>query len=285
MSTIMVATDLSTRSDRALRRATLIARSSGAALHLVHVVDDDQPTAIVDALKHQAGIMLAAQAATVRQVDGVDCTSRVVTGEPFVRLAEAAEQVGAALLVVGPHRRQFLLDQFRGTTIERTLRRSVVPVLIANAVPSHGYGRVLVPIDFQPPSEAMVERVKSLPLGPGLQMMMLHVYDAVAEQMMSRAGAAGDQRLAYSAAERRAASVALADFARSHGLDQHVLQEVRALSGSIANDIGMAASEACADLIALSASNKGRVERAVLGSVTEAVLRDSPFDVLVMPPT
>jgi nucleotide-binding universal stress UspA family protein len=37
MDRILVATDFSTRSDRALRRATLIARRTGAALTLLHV--------------------------------------------------------------------------------------------------------------------------------------------------------------------------------------------------------------------------------------------------------
>src|SRR5690349_25051655 len=39
----LVATDFSTRSDRALLRATLVANRVGAALTLVHVVDADQP--------------------------------------------------------------------------------------------------------------------------------------------------------------------------------------------------------------------------------------------------
>ena len=43
MRTILVATDFSERSDRALRRATLFARAQGAKLVLVHGVDDDQP--------------------------------------------------------------------------------------------------------------------------------------------------------------------------------------------------------------------------------------------------
>ncbi|WP_292420537.1 universal stress protein [Mesorhizobium sp.] len=44
---ILAATDFSTRSQRALRRAGLLARNVAAELTLVHVVDDDQPSAIV----------------------------------------------------------------------------------------------------------------------------------------------------------------------------------------------------------------------------------------------
>ncbi len=48
MRTIMFATDFSERSDRALRRAVILAPAHGAALEIVHVVDDDQPRRIVD---------------------------------------------------------------------------------------------------------------------------------------------------------------------------------------------------------------------------------------------
>lgn len=41
MTTIMVATDFSERSDLALRRATLLARQYGAGIAPMHTVDDD----------------------------------------------------------------------------------------------------------------------------------------------------------------------------------------------------------------------------------------------------
>jgi nucleotide-binding universal stress UspA family protein len=40
---ILAATDFSTRSNRALRQAGLLAQMGRAQLHIVHVVDDDQP--------------------------------------------------------------------------------------------------------------------------------------------------------------------------------------------------------------------------------------------------
>ena len=70
MKKIMVATDFSERSDRALRRATLLARQFDAAILLVHVVDDDQPRRIVDAEGDEASTLLRQMAATLRDVDG-----------------------------------------------------------------------------------------------------------------------------------------------------------------------------------------------------------------------
>ena len=49
MKTIVVATDFSGRSDRAIRREKLLTREFDSKLHLVHVVDDDQLQLIVQA--------------------------------------------------------------------------------------------------------------------------------------------------------------------------------------------------------------------------------------------
>ena len=48
MDRLLLATDFSTRSDRALRRAALIADKSGAAITLLHVIDDDQPKYLIE---------------------------------------------------------------------------------------------------------------------------------------------------------------------------------------------------------------------------------------------
>lgn len=78
MKRILVATDFSTRSDRALRRAILLARQVSAEIILVHVVDDDQPPRLVKAEERAAGHLLNDLAATLREVDRVRCETRVV---------------------------------------------------------------------------------------------------------------------------------------------------------------------------------------------------------------
>ena len=58
MDRILVATDFSTRSDRALRRATLIAKQVDAALTLIHVVDIDQPERLIASDRSAASALL-----------------------------------------------------------------------------------------------------------------------------------------------------------------------------------------------------------------------------------
>ncbi len=149
MKKIMLATDFSERSDRALRRATLLARQFEAALLIVHVVDDDQPRRIVESERDVASTLLRELRDTVQDIDGIPpCETRVELADPFVGIARAVEEVAPDLLVIGPHRRQALRDVFDGTTAERTIRSVTCPVLMVNAPPVGPYGHVMLTTDF-----------------------------------------------------------------------------------------------------------------------------------------
>ena len=68
---ILAATDFSTRSQRALRRAGLLARDSGAELTLVHVVDDDQPSDLVALERREAERILGEQIDAIPELQGL----------------------------------------------------------------------------------------------------------------------------------------------------------------------------------------------------------------------
>ncbi|MDX5400874.1 MAG: universal stress protein, partial [Rhodobacterales bacterium] len=139
MQSIMLATDFSERSDRALRRAVILARAHGARIELVHVVDDDRPRSIVEQDTKQARQLLSELARSLEALDGVACGTKVLLADPFAGLTQAVEQTNPDLLVIGPHRRQFLRDAFVGTTAERTIRSVSCPVLMVNGTPVGDY--------------------------------------------------------------------------------------------------------------------------------------------------
>ncbi len=73
MKRILVATDFSTRSDRAVRRAILLAKTHEASLTLLHVVDDDQPQRIVKTEQKASMEIIEELATTLREVDQLTC--------------------------------------------------------------------------------------------------------------------------------------------------------------------------------------------------------------------
>lgn len=165
MPKILLATDFSERSDRALRRATLLAREISASLFLVHVVDDDRPRWIVERERKGAERLLAELARTVQDVDRLTCEASVVLSDPFDGIVQETKNKAPDLLVIGSHRRRLLRDVFVGTTAERTIRSVDCPVLMVNAPPVARYRRVLHATDLSDNSRAAVRGLAGLAIG------------------------------------------------------------------------------------------------------------------------
>lgn len=283
MKTIMLATDFSERSDRALRRATLLARQFGAAMSIVHAVDDDQPRRIVDNERRAATALLDELEATVRDVDGIACRTRVVLADPFAGIARAAEEEMPDLLVIGPHRRQALRDVFVGTTAERTIRAVRCPVLMVNAPPVGSYGRVMLTTDLSEGAERAARACAALGLARGAGASILHVFDAPATELAMSHTMPAAERQAYLDDRRRAAAGALAAFVET--LDWPMLQkDVRLLRSDPSEEILATARSISADLIVVGTRGRSGLARFLLGSVAEAVLRTADRDVLAVPP-
>ena len=283
MKKIMLATDFSERSDRALRRVVLLARQFEAAVELVHVVDDDQPRRIVDAERAGAEELLRETASTLRRVDGVECHSRVVLAAPFSGICSVAREIGPDLLVIGPHRRQMLRDVFVGTTAERTIRATPCPTLMANATPAGSYRHILLTTDLSEGSREALRQFVGSGLGERTRISLLHVGDAPALGLAFGYSLPEEEKQQYLSDERAGAARALSGFIESTGLGR-VEPLIRHETTPPAQEILKAVAEVKADLIVVANHGRSALSRHVIGSVTEQVLRTSPVDVLAIPP-
>jgi len=283
MKKILLATDFSERSDRALRRATLLARQFDASLTLIHVVDDDQPRRIVEAEQEEAGRLLRQMAATLRDVDGVACETRVILASPFAGVATGVADLAPDLLVIGPHRRQILRDVFIGTTAERTIRLVHCPVLMVNAAPAGAYRHVLQTTDLSGGSRDALRRLVALEIAGTALVTLLHVFDAPALRLAFSHAMPKDGQEVYLEDETRQAALALAEFVAASGLGD-VRQIVRHKATAAQHEILKVAEAEAADLIVLSTHGRTGLTKLLIGSVTEHVLRASSVDILAIPP-
>jgi len=282
MKTIFVATDFSVRSDRAIRRAVLLAKKARAALWLVHAVDDDQPGGIVDAERTAAWTLLEDQARSIFEVDGLDCTPLLVLGDPFEAVTQAADEHEADLLVIGPHRREVLRDVFVGTTAERAIRESRRPVLMANGVPAGGYRHALIALDLAAGSGDAIRAVAALGLDLDTAISVIHVYDAPGTGLMARASLSADQVDGYLAGEEERIGREMDAVLGALRLDP-VARILKHNSGSVAHVIQASAREVAADLVVIGTRGRSGVTRYLLGSVAAEVLRGADRDVLAVP--
>lgn len=284
MKRILVATDFSARSDRAIRRATLLARAYGSSITMVHVIDDDQPKRIVKAEREASSVLLSEQARSLREIDGVDCSYNIILGNAFEGIAKAAEETNCDLLVIGPHRRQALKDVFVGTTAERTIRASSRPILMANGVPAGSYRHVLVAVDFSECSADAALAVTDLGLEKHAAVSVVHVFDAPGTRLMSRASLTEDQVKDYMLDMEERATGELGAFLGNLNFDP-IRRVVKHNETSVANTISAVAREISADLVVVGTHGRTGVTKLLLGSVAEEVLRTGNCDVLAVPPS
>ena len=283
MQRIMLATDSSERSDRALRRAVLLARAHGAVLDLVHVVDDDRPRRIVDHEAVDARTLLRELAQSLRSVDGITCEIDVVLSDPFAGIVKAVAEKKPDLLVIGPHRRQILKDAFLGTTAERTIRSVDCPVLMVNGPPVAPWRHILLTTDLSDNAKSALQRFAALGLGKDARHSVLHVFDAVALRLAMSDSMPKDDRESYLADQQSEARRDLARFMADLAALQAEMV-VRYEETTTAHEIHKAADALNADLIVVSTQGKGALARFFLGSVTEKTLQSATVDVLALPP-
>ena len=280
---IVVATDFSSRSNRALRQAGLLAQAGKAQLHLVHVVEEDQPADLVGMEKREATRLLVEQITSMPELGGVRCNPMVTTGHAFGEILRAAESVGPELIVMGQHRKQVLLDMFVGTTIERVVRGGRYPVLMVNHEAQRNYERVVVPVDM---SEVAANAIR-VALATGLMRedtaTILHAFSPMGKSRMISAGAHPTTIDEYVRSENERALAELSDFLVSSDLGSK-RWSLRAVEGLPMEVINSVVSQARPDLLVMGTNNRSGLSRALIGSVTEEALRSLKVDILVVPP-
>jgi nucleotide-binding universal stress UspA family protein len=245
------------------------------------VVDDDQPQHLIDVERREAAALLDELASTIRESDGIECQSHVAIGDAFQGIVRMAEDTGVDLLVLGPHRRQVLRDVFIGTTAERVLRSSRIPVLLANGVPAGAYRKVVIATDFSEYSSLAAATAKQLGLLATVDIIALHVMDPIESGPVNRAAMTikeADKQVAK-LTERLADE--LAAFARQ--LDVVAAHRViRPSEESTPMAINNYAKDSKADLIVVGTRARSGFEKWLLGSVAEGVLGRADMDVLAV---
>jgi universal stress protein E len=279
---ILAATDFSTRSNRALRQAGLLAQPGDAPLHIVHVVDDDQPEELVRMEKQEAERVLNEQTGSMPELRGVQTRLMVVTGDPFDGILRAAADVNPDLIVMGSHRKQLLLDIFIGTTIERVIRKGPFPVLMVNNEAQRRYDKVVAPVDMSAPSAYALRVALSTRLISG-RATLLHAFFPLGKGKMFVAGTDQATIDEYATSERREAMEELATFLVANDLGRENWS-IRVEDGGPMEVISRAVAEMRPDLLVMGTHGRSGILKVLIGSVTEEALRSLNVDILAVPP-
>jgi universal stress protein A len=145
LEVILVPTDFSEVSTKALRTAVELAQKFGASIELFHVDVDPSvmlppPADVVMMPTSFAGILAAtgerleSEAAGVR-LEGVTCTTASELGRTPAAIAEQARRIGAGLIVMGSHGRHGFAHAMLGSVAEKVVQHAPCAVLVIPAAP------------------------------------------------------------------------------------------------------------------------------------------------------
>lgn len=283
MRRILVATDLSSRADRAMRRAAIAAAARGAELLILYAVDDDQPAAIVEATRREAAALLARAADGLPELRGLATRPLVEAGDPFDVILRVAEEQACDLIVLGEHRRRLLRDMLVGTTVERVIRLSRRPVLMVHALPVGPYRQVLAASDLGPAAAAMLGAAAATGLLDGAALSVLHARESAVGAVLAAGGAPAERRAEHKDAALRQAREELAAILAALGHPALRGAEALAVAQAPVAAILGAVERLRPDLLVIGTRGAASMERAVLGSVAAEVLRQVGCDALTIP--
>jgi nucleotide-binding universal stress UspA family protein len=288
MNTILVALDLEAGSDAVLSRAVQLATAHAARLVVLHAVATDMlPDAahvsghteidLRDFIRQQAHTTvdtLLIESGRPRRSD-----IRIDFGSPHEVITRVANEFSADLIVIAPHGRESLRAKILGSTADRVLRTSPMPILVVKGRSAEPYRNVAVAVDFSPQSEGAAKAAHKL--APEAAIELVHVIDIpfTFEQALRRTGTSSASIERYRRARAARARHDLSAFATNViGLRGATARELQGAPGAVLVRLSRSKN---IDLLAMGSHGRGVVLQTLLGSVAQRVLREAACDVLV----
>jgi nucleotide-binding universal stress UspA family protein len=285
---ILWPTDLSEGAAQAFPYAMALADWHDAALHVLNVREGpaEVQEEMARALPLSDDDLDALFGATDTPPDSVNPSRVSIVQEqvedpaPGDAIVSYTEDHDVDLVVMGTHGRRGLQRLLIGSVAEEVLRRAACPVLTvrqSDTTPAAWNVRnILAPVDFSEASTAAVQHTKELALTYGAKISLLHAVEEVmypSAYGMEMADVPGPEVI-----DR--VEKGLADLARDEIGYEHVM--VDAVVGYAPSAILNYVEENDVDLIVIATHGRTGLERLLLGSVTERVVRRAPVPVFVV---
>jgi len=290
-TSILAATDLSEASDAVLRAAAALCKLAEADLHLLHVVEitalpyatASEDLAKIDHSREAALEGMDQQVERAVPGTGVIASREVAIGPVHTALLHRAAEVGADLIVIGPHRLRPFGDRFLGSTADRVIRSSPIPCLLVREPMRLPLRTVMHPTDLSERSASALDvalrwtaalGARDDGSGPAAELQVVHVVP----RMYEMPDFAFDEEVILPEV-RRAIQDAIGRVPTAAEVSERITW------GDLpADEILQSAERENVDLLVLATHGHGVVRRALLGSVASTVARAAPCPVLLVPP-
>lgn len=267
---ILLASNLSPHSDRAMERALLLAQAHDADLSVVHALplDVSEATSAADRLdpadaRREILRHLAAFGGAAGKPAFVHCKQ----GKIADVVADFANSWQPDLKVVGIRRKEALADLLLPSTVENLTTIDDIPLLAVRNKPFGPYCSALVAVDFSPLSRKVLEA--ALVLVPEGHVTLAHVCDLPGMAASAHPGSEADFEDEF---RELLAGISL----DGRSLGRRVVQ-----GGTVSSLVALAEAEPH-DLVVMGTEGRGFVGRLLVGSVAHQALEQMGSDILLV---
>lgn len=290
-ATILVPLDGSPLAEEVLPLASEVARKTDARLLLftaVHPVATWDPSAASvrwDEEEKLARAYLGGQREKIAAT-GLEVGVELHLGNPAEQILKACDEFGAGMLAFSTHGRSGIARFVFGSVARRVLESTTLPALIVRPrkdQPSPTtITRILVPLDGSPVAESVLPEVVKLAKTFGASITLFNAIAPLATYPGFETIMPAASRDVFPELQTQADAY-LAEVARGISAEGIEVKAVTTLANA-ADGILDAANQTGADLIAIGTHGRSGIERAVLGSVADAVIRRSDLPVFAIHP-
>lgn len=283
---ILVGTDFTESSSRAVKRAAMLAAEHEASLQIVHVatsvawsafkrlgIDGDEEVEPGPELQLQLD-----EAVALASSHGANPTVSVTRGGTAFQLVHEAEKIGADLLVVGAHGQHSIMSGFVGTTAEQLIQRFGGDVLMVRTVPEASYDRILVAVALGPKSRFVVQ--SAVALSAVAKIHVAHAFEPPPDPNEVSLDTDTKSVANYHRNTRQQAAMRLSELLEQSDVPAERHLETILRQGKPTDVIQNAAAQLEVGVIAVG-RNQSVLEQLFLGSATSDLVRTTSSDILV----
>ncbi len=179
---ILLATDLSARSDRAQDRAVSLMKQYDAGLLVVHVLEPTKPNRTAHCVRFSTSfnpdekLIKNARSKILEYLGdgGNQVAVRIEKGDPHHAILKVAIAEQCDLIVSGVARNEMLGRIAMGKTVEHLMSNSEIPLLIVTDRVLSPYQNIVVPLDFSDTSRQALEVAAAF--FPDKKLTVLHAH-------------------------------------------------------------------------------------------------------------
>lgn len=201
------------------------------------------------------------------EAEGIKAEARIRYGKPHTEIIETAEEIKPGFIVMGTQTKGGIESYFIGSNTWRVIESKKFPVLTTRTSLVNPPENILVPLDLSDISFKAISYAKEFKKKFNSKLYFLHVL--VMLESMAK----------WEAVEKMEEEIK-----RKMGDVSEEGEILVEKSPDAASGILKAIRDISANLIIMTTHGRGGIEKALFGSVTERVIRESEIPVLSLPP-